>query len=316
MTLPTGDRAGGAGLAWPSPPLEARYSLRTVMRPFDVSDATRGTDGLPIAVKLADSTSTHAHDLALCAAVADDIADGAEPTTADWDFQRATAFVNITCDWTDAHAFDSTWWPRVSAKMAAASISRLARRLWFDAPNDGTIYENPSLMTAAVDVTDGTTAAHPLTALARLIESYYEATDTPGDAILHVPQVFASALWNGGGIHVVNGKVVGPLDIPISFGPYTSTIGLDGTTVAPLGTSGYGMIAISGSICAEDSGSVVDPANPDGRIATGEIIQGRHEGRQNANSVIAEVANIYAFDVSTVFACRTFVPAPASANSE
>jgi hypothetical protein len=292
-------RRGGADIARVGAPQAPRFSIRDVVRRFDVDDAARAADGIPNAVKLDDTTQTFAFDRPLC--LPDDW-DGkeAEPAADYWDFHASGCYVPVGCD-RNAHAFDR-WWQRARAKVEAASPKRLAQRLWFDSVAAGTGYANPSLMSVGAqtghDLSNADAAMSPKAAVATLVQGYFDATDTPGDAVLHVPPIVAVSLIADGALKEISGKLYGPLDVAVSCGPYPSQVGLDGADIDDVSLT---YVAISGPIYAEEGSTF----SADGTTSAPAYMGNE---RRNEFGVIAERRFIFAFDPGPVYAAQCYVP--------
>lgn len=303
MTFP-GDgespQAGGATLARVPSPRPAVFGIQQFVQPFDVAE--RSGDGLPTAVRLDDGTVTVAGTRGFCEAA--DFEKQPEPNGDGFAFFRAGSYVFVECP--AALVGTARFAERARQKAGVAAWGALARRLWFDEPNAGTAHASPSLMTAATDLTDGTPPA-PVVALGLLVDAYMDVTATPGDAVLHIPPRLAPDLWAKGVVRVVNGRTVGPLDIPISFGPYPSDVGVDGDADSSDSTT---VIAISGVVFGEVSARPFDPADTTGALEadTATVIEGHFSPRLNRTGVIAETANLFAFDPDGVFAVRVTLP--------
>lgn len=293
-------RAGGAGLARPSTPTAPAGSILAVARRFDIDDADRSADGIPSAVRLDDTTGTYSFTRPAC--LPDDFTKSAEPTATYWDFHAAGFYVPVGCDHT-APNWDR-WAARSKAKLEASTAARIARRLWFDSVNAGTGYASPSLMSTATLV-GGSTALAPAHAMGVLLQAYFDAS-TDGDPVFHVPPILAPFVKSVGLISEVNGKFVGPMDVPVSFGPYPANVGADGAAIVSATET---RIAISGPIYAE-AGTPFEAAAPYG---VSDPYEGRANPRLNQNSVIFERREITAFDPGVVFAAKTYVPSPTTA---
>lgn len=292
-------RQGGADLARVGPPAGPWFTIRDVARRFDLVDpAARAVDGIPNAVRLDDTTGTFAFDRPAC--LPDGFAKSPEPAATYWDFHAAVSYVPVDCD-AGAVNFDR-WWQRATTRLEAATAKRVARRLWFDAVHAGTGWASPSLMTSvAASGHDLTPVAGPLditTGVGTVIQGYFDVTDTPGDAVLHLPPVLAAHVFGSGVVRVVNGRAVGPLDIPVVFGPYPHQVGLDGVDLADTGLT---YVVVSGAVYSE-AGDIM--------AASGDSsLPGVSNERRNEHGVIAERRHVTAFDPGGVYGCEVWIPA-------
>lgn len=188
-----------------------------------------------------------------------------------------------------------------AAQLESVTAWHVSRELWAGTANlmeksgAGGVVVNPTLMSEATDLTN-VNAVDSVFAIAALL-SERAACSQAGGAVLHLPTILIPHLTNQGVVKMVNGKLVGPLDTPVSPGP-----GYPGP--GPWGPDGEA--AYPGSVWAYVSGPIeVEVGAPKFLPDTDAR---RWDQRRNRYELWAERAAIVRFDPCCVYAILVDVP--------